>query len=265
MRNCLIILLFISGISLAFVNDTNNISQRIKQQCVTLEQKLKLEALHNKHLKKCSKLEIKAYPMYYIKSDFSTSELNYKDLDFDESQSLCFATFNCDSTIYFLDTYPFNRKDLQIGLLLKKQSKYQLALAKALSKSDVVFFLFVLTDKVVCYVENEKLYFIDSNLNTFNTLQSLIEYRYVSVDQYKKEINRFEFEKNFLNQIKTLNDAKLFFRSYSLNYLKYDVFDSLKIANAVIADVEYFVGITSYQKQMLKLKLMELHLNKVFF
>ena len=200
-------------------------------------------------------LDIKAYPFFNIKVGLSKKEISNDDLYLETAPN--FFIIKYDSVCYYIEDCVFWFKKFRLKRQLQSNSPYKAAINLAESKSNSVFLLYSKGTPVIGYIEKNEIKFIDTDLKSFNSLQSFIEYRFGSIEGFKSEIQRYNFENQYLEKIRTFDDAKLIFKNYGFNYMKYNIYDTISLANAIIFEVGNFVKITDYQKKELKKELIK--------
>ncbi len=240
-------LIFTSGVI------PDNLGQTIKKQEAEWTNRLKIKLTQENIFNSGKKLNIKAFPVFSIKINPLNNQMNNDDLKFEKGPN--FFIIEHDSTTYYLDNYFFDQNDVDIKFKLEKQSPFTKAINFAVSKSDSVFLLYSIGIPIIGYIEKGKLRFIDINLKIHESLVSFVVYRFGSVENYKDEIKRRQFEDRYLEKVKTFEEAKLIYRNNWFNCFKYSIYDSIVLSNAVIFQVEEFEKITDYQQTEFKVRL----------
>lgn len=246
--------LILGFLTLSGVNP-NDISRTIKSQEQALINKLKVKLIHENLFNSGKKLNIKAIPAFSIKVIPLTNQM--KDDDLELEKALNFFIIEHDSTTSYLDNYFFDQHDVDIKYKLENQSPLANAINFAVRKSDSVFLLYSRDAPIVGYMEKGKFKFMDMNLKMYESLDSFVKFRFGSAENYYNEIKRRRFEDQYLEKVKTFEDAELIYKNNKFNYFSYHIYDTTALANAVIFEVEEFQKITDYQRMELKKGLMK--------
>ena len=99
---------------------------------------------------------------------------------------------------------------------------------------------------------NNTIKLIDSDLKIYNSLEELIIAKFGSLNAFISELNRIDFEKQYVNQELTIDEAKFIFTHDQFNYMRYHIYNPEALSDAIIFQIEEFCKITDYQKTMLK-------------
>lgn len=258
---CNAIFIFMIGFSLLFLsfNRQADIEQIIHVQSTILKDSLKSKLnFEKRYLERFflpEKINIKAYPAYSIKPIPKNQDVTVNEESLKLEVIINHFEISTESKNYYLSNVPLDNDFHNVRNILKTSSPFKKQLLFAEEKSKTVFLLYVAGKPVVSYFDNDGIKLVDSDLRIFDSLNELITYRFGSLETFNSEVQRIEYEKQYLNSVKTFDQAKNVFVNDQFSFIRYHIYNPTALCNAVIYQVEEFCKITDYQRDALKKEL----------
>jgi hypothetical protein len=255
------IVILLIGFSLLFLslNKQADIEQIIHVQSNILKDsltsKLNFEKLYLERFFLPEKINIRAYPAYSIKPIPKNQDVTVNEEILKLEVGINHYEISTESKNYYLSNVPLDKDFHNVRNLLKTSSPFKEQLLFAEERSKTVFLLYVAGKPVVGYFDNDGIKLVDSDLRRFDSLNELIMYRFGSLETFNSEVQRIEVEKQYLNSVKTFDQAKKVFINDQSNFKRYHIYNPTALSNAVIYQVEEFCEITDYQRDALKKEL----------
>lgn len=251
------LLLFISFLFVgASVYSQSKLEMIVRQHSDILKKELIDNCVKQKTFDSIEKVGIKAFPTFMLKPDSVKESLNEDNICLVPDPNYFIISYH--SKLYFLNNYVFD--DPRVPLIVQgmtTDSPFQAAVCQAEKHSSAIFLLYTAGDPVVCYLENNVVHYIDADLKTYNSLKDLLSYRFGSPELFWRDLKSIMSQKQTLDNIKTLEDAKLTLRNFWWTYYYAKVYDPEMFINAVISQVELSDRITDYQRKELKKNLID--------